>query len=134
MNPFLTCKNELTVRPQLRSQGNTNALYAELYSPSPCGNKSWTGARHWSLGWHNKLCVRIISRANSRTIFCHSCDTSLPPSFAHHVHTPGPQTETICGGRHRKYLGEKSGISAYKAGIGRKSDQNGEAKTDQHII
>ena len=128
MIPFRTCKAGLTIRSQLRSQVHTHNWSPELNSSAPCGTRIWTGIHYGAASWHNKSCSRIIPRANPRTIFRHPCDPTLPSPLAHHTRN------NLWRKMMEIFLSKKSGILAYKTGIGQKLDQNGESKSYQHRI
>ena len=77
--------------------------------PSPLRDREPTGTQNRASSWRNKLHVGIIPHAHPQTIICHPREPSLPPLVcAPHALSPWPRTETIYGGRRRKYIDVKS--------------------------
>ena len=136
MNPFCAYVAGLMAGSQSWSQGCTHKWSLGLASPVPFpGTVIWTGTRHQTLAWRNKSHARIIFRRQPRNIFRHPCDPPSPPSFAHCARALHDHKRRQPMVEYRGKISEsKVEILVYKSGTERKSDQNWDAKIDQHIL
>ena len=82
--PFHTYVDESTYGSKLWLRGSTAARSTDIPFPVPCGTGIRIGIQDWASDWSNKLCARIISRAQLRNYF----STNVPP--------PSPLSSTHC--------------------------------------